>query len=218
MVPRLLKRFLHWAYCSLVVVISANKSAISLAALWFNCNRVLHLNLVTELNLFIVFLTIYLHEMCWALGHFLWLIVLHVIQHICKNRKTVRTPLPLHRISCSHEWCLIVRHTFNLPVCGHSWFMRASSVSAVLYVNTLILSCWASGQLSLPLNSHNPWPLRFPLHRKLLYSCVITQDFFLLRSTVCLKGSPSVAKGTINFGSLLWGIWKLKLSLLDYSC
>lgn len=50
--------------------------------------------------------------------------------------------------------------------------------------------------------------------------------FFFLRSTVCLKGSPSVAKGTINFGSLLWGIWKFnclswiipaKIKQLDYS-
>lgn len=40
---------------------------------------------------------------------------------------------------------------------------------------------------------------------------------FFLCPTLCLKGSPSVTIGTINFGSLLWGVWKLKLSLLDYA-
>lgn len=61
--------------------------------------------------------------------------------------------------------------------CCHSWFVREASLPQQC-VNTLILSCSASGQLLLPLNSHNPWPLRFPPHRKVLYTCVITRAFF----------------------------------------
>lgn len=118
--------------------------------------------------------------------------------------------------------CHVFLKDTNSPFlsCCHHLLKRAfSAPAAALYINTLILPRMASGQLCLPLNSYNPCPSRVPFHRKVPYTCLITLDFFfLLFFWACLKGSPSEAKGTINFRSLLWGIWKLKRSPLDYSC
>lgn len=77
--------------------------------------------------------------------------------------------------------------------CCHSWFVREASLPQQC-VNTLILSCSASGQLLLPLNSHNPWPLRFPPHRKVLYTCVITRAFFFF-SLFFFYGPLSISRG-----------------------